>query len=178
MPSKLNRLAKEELRETLANVGNAIFVDFTGVGSEETYLLRKALREAEMMMRVVKTSLAKIALKEIGTEVQDEFFKGSLGVVHSDDPAAVAKLLLAHRRKFRRSTLKVKGGVLDRKPIGPQEVTELSNLPERDQLLGMVAGSIAAPLTAFIGVQAAIIRKLLFAIDAIKEKREGGENPE
>ena len=116
-----------------------------------------------------------MALAELGNDVEGGAFDGALGVVYSDDLVAVAKLLLAHRKKFRGTPLKVKGGFLERKPIQAREVTDLSNLPDRHQLLGMVAGTIAAPLTGFVNVQAAVIRKLLYGLEALKDKREKAE---
>lgn len=172
MPSKLNQLAKQELSERFKDVESAVFVDFTGVGSEETYALRKTLHEADVHLVVVKTTLARLALRELGTTVSDDCFAGPLGIAWSEDPVAVAKLILGHRKKFRGSPLKVKGGFVDRRPLATEDVKALSDLPDRQQLLGMVAGTIAAPLTAFIGVQAEIIKKLVYAIQAIHDKKD------
>lgn len=172
MPSKLNELAKGEYTGVFGEVESGIFVDFTGVGSEETYALRKALREQSIRLRVVKTSLARVALKELGRPYNDDQMGGAVAIAWGEDPVAVAKGLVEHRRAFPQSSLKLKGGFLEGAAIDAREVTDLSNLPDRQQLLGLVAGAFAAPLTAFIGVQAEIIRKLLYAFEALKDKRE------
>lgn len=175
MPSKLNQLAKRELVDLFQDLESGVVIDFTGIGSEETYSLRKTLRQQNVSLRVVKASLARVALSSVGTGFNTASFEGPVGIAYGDDPVAVVKALLAHRKENRGTTLKIKGGFLERKALAPSDVQELSNLPSRQQLLGMVAGTIAAPLTAFIGVQAGIIRKLLYAFDALREKREGAQ---
>ncbi|MHC4393327.1 MAG: 50S ribosomal protein L10 [Planctomycetota bacterium] len=172
MPSKLNQLQVAEMTAAFDGVKSAIFVDFTGVGSEETFNLRKAFNEQNLTLRVVKTSLAKVALKALGTELDEKSFKSHLGVAFGEDPVAVAKAILEHRKAHRGSKLRAKGGFLENKSISAEEVADLSALPSRHQLLGQVVGTIAAPLTGFIGVQAAIIRKLLYALQAIEEKQK------
>lgn len=172
MPSKLNQLAKAELVDLFREVDSGVFVDFTGLGSEETYNLRKLLNSQNVKLRVVKTSLARLALREIGSSYEDSALQGTVGIAFGDDPVAVAKSVLEHRRSNRRSTLKVKGGFVERQPVSADDIKALSMLPGRQQLLGLVAGAFAAPITAFIGVQAEIIRKLLYALEALKDKRE------
>lgn len=174
MPSKLNQLAKSEFADVFRDVPSAIFVDFTGVGAEETYELRKSFYDSKLNLRIVKTSLLKVALDEVGTRIDEQTLMGPVGVAYGEDPVQVAKAIVEHRRAFKGSQLKVKGGFLDRAPLMAADVTNLSSLPDRPQLLSMVAGAFAAPLTCFIGVQAEIIRKLLYAFDAIRDKQENG----
>jgi large subunit ribosomal protein L10 len=172
MPSKLNQLGANELIELFREVDSAIFVDFTGVGWEETFALRKLLNERKVNLRVVKSSLAKVALKETGTQFDAESLKGPVAMAYGEDPVAVAKTLVEHRQAFRGTPLKVKGGFVERQPLAATDVKALSELPNRQQLLGLVAGAFAAPISAFIGVQAEIIKKLLYAFNAIKEEKE------
>jgi len=172
MPSKLNQLSKDELATAFKDVDSAIFVDFTGVGSAETYDLRKSLHEQKIKMRVVKSTVARIALKDLGNEVKAEQFKGPIGVVYAKDPVAAAKALLAHKKKYKKTTLEIKGGFVGRKGMKPEDVTALSNLPDKKTLLASVVGTLAAPITGFVNVHASILSKLVYAIDAVREKRE------
>jgi large subunit ribosomal protein L10 len=174
MPSRLNTLSRLELAETFRDVETAIYVDFTGVGAEETYALRKLFHEKDITLRVVKTSIARLALRELGAEIADDTFAGSVGLAYGGDPIHVAKTLMEHRKKHRGSKLKIKGGFLEHKNIAPEEVAALSKLPGRQEMLGIVAGTFAAPITGFVNVQAGIIRKLLYAVEAIKEKKGAG----
>jgi large subunit ribosomal protein L10 len=172
MPSKLNQMATRELATLFQKVSSAVVVDFTGVGSEETYQLRKTLRQQKVTLRVVKGSLAKVALKQAGTRFDDGSFAGSVGLAFSDDPVAVVKALQAHRKNKRDTKLKVKGGFLDKNPLKPAEIADLANMPGRQQMLGMVAGAFAAPIAAFVGVHASIIRKFVSTVDAVREQAE------
>ncbi|GIW71420.1 MAG: 50S ribosomal protein L10 [Planctomycetota bacterium] len=174
MPKKLNELMREELARTFAQVQDAVLLDLTGVDSEQTYALRKLVRERGVQLRVVKNTLAVRALKACGFEVDPSLFQGSVAIAFDTDPAQVARTFADFRRQVPDTSLRIKGGFLERRPISREKVEELAALPGREQLLGMVVGSIAAPLTAFINVHAGLLRKLLYALNAIKEQREGG----
>jgi large subunit ribosomal protein L10 len=172
MPNKVNRLSRTEVQESFQSVDNAILVDLTGVDSEATYALRKMMHEREIHLRVVKNSTAKLALRDIGFDVAESAFDGPVAIAWNGDPAQVAKSFADFRKEHKGTPLKIKGGFLERKSITVKQVEDLAALPGREQLLSMVVGTIAAPLSSFVGVQAAILRSVLYAFNAIKEKKD------
>jgi large subunit ribosomal protein L10 len=48
----------------------------------------------------------------------------------------------------------------------------MANLPPRDILLAMLARTVAAPITGLMGVMNQKILTLLYALNAIKEKKD------
>ncbi len=172
MPNRVNVLSRQEVTKAFEDVGDAVLVDVTGVDSEQTYALRKLAHERGVRLRVVKNSTARLGLSELGFEIDPALFKGPVAIAWNGDPAQVAKAIADFRKENKGTPLKIKGGFLDRKAISAEQVEALAALPSREQLLSMVVGGIAAPISAFIGVQAAILRSLLYAFNAIKEKKE------
>lgn len=61
----------------------------------------------------------------------------------------------------------VGGHVFDNK-----QLVALANLPSREELLAKVLGSMSAPLTGFMAVNQGIIRKFIYAVDALKNKAD------
>lgn len=174
MPSKLNQLTRGELRDKLADVESGVFLDLTGINSSNTYAMRKLFNERNIELHMVKNSLAKGALTELGVEADPEMFRGPVAIAYNGDPVSVAKTVVEFRRTIRREAkLAIKGGFLARKAIDAKQVEQLAALPNRHQMLGQVVAQIAAPLTSFVRVYGAILRKPLYALNAIKEKREG-----
>ncbi|RME75980.1 MAG: 50S ribosomal protein L10 [Planctomycetota bacterium] len=171
MPNRVNLLLRKEIERALGDAEHAVLVDVTGVDAEQTYALRKLLHEREVHMRVVKNSTARLALESLGFEIDPALFEGPVAIAWNGDPAHVAKTIADFRKEHKGTPLKVKGGFLDRKAIGVEQVEALASLPSREQLLSMVVGTFAAPISSFIGVQAAILRSLLYALEAIKEKK-------
>jgi large subunit ribosomal protein L10 len=58
--------------------------------------------------------------------------------------------------------------------MGKEEVLKVAKLPSREILLGKVIGSLQSPLYGFVNVLNGPARKLVYALNAMKEKK-GGE---
>jgi large subunit ribosomal protein L10 len=59
----------------------------------------------------------------------------------------------------------------DGKVLSKEEVMALALLPSREQLLGQVVGTIAAPLSGFVRVLNGNVSGLVYALSAIAEKK-------
>ena len=55
--------------------------------------------------------------------------------------------------------------------MSKEEVMALALLPSREQLLGQVVGTIAAPLSGFVRVLNGNVSGLVYALSAIAEKK-------
>jgi large subunit ribosomal protein L10 len=169
MPKKLNHLEREELKKTFGGLAGGVLVNYQGLPSEETYALRKELHQKKIQMRVVKNSLAERAFQELGIELG---LKGPVAICTNDDPPAVAKALVEYRKKNKKTKLEIKGGLLGKKVLDAKEVSDLAQLPGKDQLRAQVVGTLAAPIRGLAMAAAGILRKLLYGLNAIKEQKE------
>jgi large subunit ribosomal protein L10 len=68
----------------------------------------------------------------------------------------------------------IRAGMVDKALFNDKELTEMSKLPSREVLIGKVVGGFKAPLYGLANVLSGPIRKLVYAMDAIK-KQKGGE---
>lgn len=170
MSKKLNALLKGELEKNLSGVGAGVLVNYQGLRSEEAYALRKELHGKKIKMQVLKNSLAGLALKDLG--VQGLSLVGPIAICSNDDPVAVAKALVDYRKKNKKTKLEIKGGLLEKQLLTPKQVSDLAALPSRDQLRAQVVGTLAAPMRGLAMAMAGILRKLLYAVNAVKESQE------
>jgi large subunit ribosomal protein L10 len=67
----------------------------------------------------------------------------------------------------------VKSGLFEGEVYDAAGVEQLSKLPSRKELLGMLANVMQAPITGLAVSLNNIILKLPYAINAVKEKKEG-----
>ena len=65
----------------------------------------------------------------------------------------------------------VKMGVLRGAILSKEDVETLAKLPSREQLLGTLVGTVAAPLTQMVGVLNQKVSSLLYVLKAIEEKK-------
>ena len=80
-----------------------------------------------------------------------------------EDPAAVAKCLKEAGDDF--EAVNLRGGILDGEELTLDQVTQLANLPSRDEMLATLLATFNAPISALARV-----------LNAVKEKKEeGGE---
>ena len=163
-----------ELAEKLKNAQGGVLVDYSGTSVAVDTEMRRAMRNAGVEYAVVKNTLTKLAINQVGFEALDDVLNGptALAISH-DDPVAAAKVICEYANK-KDSTLKVKGGFVDGKVISAAEVQALSELPSKEALVAQVLGTMVAPLTGFVTVLNGNIRGLAVALKAIADKKSEG----
>ena len=156
MKKELKKQIVEELSKEFTNEVSVFYADFKGQTVKDLEKLRKAVREAEGKARVVKNTLARIAFKNNGIEV--DFEENNL-FVWGEDQITLAKILTKHAKDYK-DTFKIKGAVIEGEIKDAAYVEEVSKLPTKDELLGMVAFMMKAPIAKFAwGLQKLIEKK-------------------
>jgi large subunit ribosomal protein L10 len=148
-----------------------IAADFRGLTVRQISELRIGLAGADTQFTVVKNTMARRAAAETGREGLIEHLVGPTGLAWvAGDPAQAAKVLdtFASQNPDR---LTIKGGLLEGAPVGPGEIARLAKLPSREQLLGQLAGGIAAPLTGLAGGLNNLIGGLARSLGALHAQR-------
>ncbi|MCK5450618.1 MAG: 50S ribosomal protein L10 [Candidatus Omnitrophica bacterium] len=172
-----------KVREMMVKETKAVFTENNGfvlssienVKAAEIDVLRKKIKQSGSRYMVIKNSLASIALKDSGIEGLTEAVKEKkiLGVgVVKDDPVKIAKILSEFAKKNK--GFNITAGRIEGSVVGAERIKELSDLPSREQLISMVLSMMNAPVTGFVGVLSGLLRKVLYAVKAIKEKKENG----
>ncbi len=173
----ITRAAKEQAVDTLTGdlgrIKLAVMADYRGLSVSEVEELRHNLREQGMTYRVTKNTLLRIALKnnEALASIDPSAFKGPMALAMGfDDEVAPAKVIFQYAKAH--DALEVVGAITgDGKLLSAAEVKALSQLPSREQLIAQVVGTIAAPLTGFVGVMAGNVRSIVTLLSALQEKR-------
>lgn len=166
---------KQEIVDLLAtglkDSETTYFTDFTGVDVNSMNALRRSIREAGGRYYVAKHSLVKLAFENTETPVESEFIEGINGLVMAgEDPVSAAKVLKSFKDK--NSSFIIKGGMLGAITLSEADVIQLAKTPPREELLAKMLGSINAPVTGFVSASAAIIRKFMYAVNAVAESKE------
>jgi large subunit ribosomal protein L10 len=108
--------------------------------------LRNRLRAVRGEMRVAKNTLVRRAIRETSFEALDSQLGGPVGLILSfEDPIAVAKTVTSYKEAGDR--FKVRGGVLEGKPLTREEVQDLANMPPKEVVMAQLLGLLQAPAT-------------------------------
>ena len=168
------RLQKEAIltktQERLSSASSVVLVNISGVKVGEIESIRDALFPQGLNLQVAKNNLMKIALKEVGIEVPAEILDQPLGLVFAyDDPVASAKASMPFAKEV--AAFEIVGGIVDGQFVSASQVEALAALPGREQLLGQLVGTIAAPLSGFVNVLAGNIRGLVNVLSAVRDAK-------
>jgi large subunit ribosomal protein L10 len=165
-----SKLIKDYQKIFESSVG-MIFTHYQGLTVSEITELRSHLQGDSLRLIVVKNTLAKIASKNTPIQAAEDIFRGPVAIATSvDDPVILAKKILDYSAKNEK--LEIKGGVIEGKLCGITEVKELSNLPSRDVLLSMLAGTLQSPPSQLVHLLNAAIARFGYALESLKEKKE------
>lgn len=161
-----------ELNEFFENGKVAIVTDTTGLTVKELTQLRRKLDKDNAKCRVGKNTLVKIATKSKDFEAIKELAKGpSAIIVGYDDPAAPAKTAVDFFKALKKGS--VRGGVLEGKKMGADEVKGLAELPSKDQLLSSIMGGLDSGARGIAGILESIIRDIALLTEEVAKKNEG-----
>ncbi|WP_427340801.1 50S ribosomal protein L10 [Caloranaerobacter sp. DY30410] len=161
----------QEIKDKINRAQAVVLVDYRGLNVEEVNELRKKYREAGVEYKVYKNTLMRFAFKDAGLEEFNKYLTGPNAIAFSyDDPVSAAKVTSEFAKEHEK--LEIKAGIVDGEIIDIDRVKELANLPSREVLIAQVLGGLNGPITGFANVLQGTIRKLVYALNAIKEKQE------
>lgn len=158
------------LKDIFNSNKNYIFNDYSGLNVEKITELRKQLRKLNSKFMVIKNNFIKRIIKDIDLPDMDNILEGPTAVTFTnDDVNEVLKTLFNYSKT---STLKVKGGWTENKVFSSEELDNLSKLPGKKQLIGILMSTLNAPVQNFVFASNDIIGRLVRVIDAVKKTKE------
>lgn len=158
------------LADKLNGAKSIVMTDYRGLTTAQLLELRQKLAQAKADYTITKNTLLRRALIQKGLEIERETLEGPTACLFSyEDEVAPLKVLVT----FAQATQlpKVKGGYLGQSFLSAQRVTALSKLPTKEVLLVQLMGTIQAPTVGLVQVLNGNIRNLVYALNAIKDKK-------
>ncbi|ABX31099.1 ribosomal protein L10 [Petrotoga mobilis SJ95] len=154
-----------------------LFVDFSGMSVLESNDFRLELYKnfgKDVVFTVYRTSLLKTAVKLANKELEDfeKFFEGSTGVIYAEesDPVDVLKAVKKFSESHNNKPF-IKGGVLEGKIFDAAKAEEYAKLPSKQELYATVVRSLNSPISGLVNALSGNLRKVVYVINAIKEKK-------
>lgn len=170
---KVRELMVKEMEEVFTGSKGFLLSSIENIKAPDMDDFRKKMRHSGTRYMVLKNRLARIALENAGINelVESVNEKQILGVgIIEDDPVLVAKLMMDFSKA--NEGFNVSTGYLEGRVLAPEKIKELSELPGREQLLAMIACMMNGPITNFVGVLSSLLKSIMYALNAIKEKKE------
>lgn len=166
----------KDLKEDLKKQKALVLVDFTGLSASDILDLREKLKKRQCLLKVTKKTLFQKAIQHqknkaleiLGKKVNE--IKTPLALVFSfEDLVSAARVCYQFSQS--NENLTILAGLLDNEVLTKEKVVKLATLPSKEELLGKVVGALTAPYFNFVFVLEANIKKLIFALNAIKGQK-------
>ncbi len=175
-PAKVAKV--DEIATKLETAGTVVVTEYRGLDVPAQAQLRAAVKDAGGEFKIYKNTLTKLAAERTGVAL-GEHLAGPTALAFAyapeggqADPVSLSKALTEFQKT--NDALVIKGGVMDGAVIGPDDVTALSKVPPREEMLAMFAGLLQAPMSRFAGLLNAMPTKLAQLMQALIEKRGAG----
>ena len=158
----------DDLTQKLQGAKSIVLVNYSGLSVKAQQELKAKLSEVGGKLLVVKNTLLKLAGQKAKLDentLKDEVLSGQTALLlASDDP--IAPLQVLSRFAKENETPKLKVGIVENKFFDSASLSQLSNLPSRDVLLGQLLGSLMSNLYGLVGTLNNPLQKLVYTLDS------------
>ena len=168
------KLVVAEIKQKLEAAHSVVFYDYRGLTVAEVTDLRNQCRAQGVEYVVLKNTMVTLAAAELEIKGLEDYLKGPTAVAFgTNDAVAPAKILTEFVKKNKKT--QIKGGVVDGTAIDVAGVTALAELPPKEVLIAKMMGSLNAPITNCVGVMAAMLRSIMYAVEGVRKQKTGEE---
>ena len=161
----------KEVSEIASSAQAAVAAEYIGLTVQELSELRSNARNLGVYVKVIKNSLAKIAIKDTNFECMDPSLKGPLIFAFSkEDLGSAAKLVNDFKKEnelLKPVVVAVNGELVD-----VDKLSQIAALPTKDQAISMLMSVMMQPVEKFVRTLVAPNTKLVQTISAYKVKLE------
>lgn len=160
-----------EVKETATKALSVVIADARGVSVTNLTNLRKQARDAKVVVRVVRNTLAKRAVEGTDFECIAPALVGpSLLAFSMEDPGAAARIFKDFAKQV--EAFEVKALAASGRLMGAEQIDVLASLPTRDQAISMLMSVMQAPVAKLARTLNEVPGKLVRTLAAVRDQKE------
>jgi len=163
----------EALRKQLEQAKNVFLTGYEKLTVQQDFELRKTVRSVGGGYKVIKNNIAEKAAEGTGAADLMKNLAGMTSMAYtSGDPVALAKALTAYAKINPSFTFKA--GIVEGRVIDMQSITDLANMPSKEQIYAKLLWLIQAPAQRLVTAVNGVGRNLAVVVDqGVKENKFG-----
>ena len=174
MSKQIKQMEMTALVNTFRDIRDLVALNVTGLDSRVDNQIRLALRKKNIRLQVVKNSLARRVLGEMGITAE-KFWEGPTTLAWGAGSLAELSRELDEVRKKNEKFIKPKGAVADGQAVTFDQALKM---PTKAEAIGRVVMLALAPASRLLGQITGPASQVASQIKTLSEKGEGeGEKP-
>ena len=161
----------DSLKMDFDGIPHAFLVDFMGMTVAEDAQLREAVAKAKITYKVVKNTLARLAVEGTPLEpVRDKFVGTTAIATTPDDPVTTAKVLTDFAKDHAKFVFKA--GIVDGRVIDVADIEKLAKMPSKEELISKMMFILNSGAQRLAAVTAGVARDLTIVVNEAKAKEK------
>ncbi len=161
----------EEVKALAENSYSVVCANYRGLTVDEMTQLRVKAREAGASVRVIKNTLAKMALEGTQFEGLEQAMVGPIVYLFAhEDPGAAARVAKDFIKEYKK--LEVTGLTIGKGFIPGAQLDVVASLPTYDEAISKLMYVMKAPVEKFARTLNEVPGKLVRTVAAIKDAKE------
>lgn len=160
-----------EVAEVASTAYAAIAAEYRGLSVSDMTALRVKAREENVYLRVVRNTLARRAVEGTDFECMQEGLTGPLVLGFSvEDPGSAARVMNDFAKE--NDKLEIKMVSIGGKLLPASDISKLAKMPTKDQAIGILMGTMLAPIEKFVRTLVAPTSNLVRTVAAVRDSKE------
>lgn len=157
-----------ELTDLLTNAKGTAFASYDGISVAEMQTLRRAAREANVTIKVVKNRLVRVALQAVDTykDADTSSLIGQLVYATSSEDEVAAAQVLNNFSKENPQLVLAGGFSGEGLTLSAEEIKALAGLPSKNQLIAETIAQLLSPVHDTVNALSGNLHGLLDGIEA------------
>ncbi|MBR5066096.1 MAG: 50S ribosomal protein L10 [Lachnospiraceae bacterium] len=136
----------EEIQSSIKDAKSVVVVDYRGLTVEQDTRLRKILRESNITYKVYKNTMINFAIQGTEFEGLAPYLEGPTAIaISTEDATAPARAICKFAKEAPK--LEVKAGIVEGTAYDAAGITQIANVPSREELLAKLLGSMKSPIS-------------------------------
>lgn len=171
MPNPEKTKIVENIEEHFKNSSGIYFTKYTGLNVAQATRLRDKLRENNVIFKVTKNTLTKIAAKNSGYENINDFLVGQIGIAYSESDAAIPAKVIKKFNKPKEDNLEVVGVLFEGKRFESDQFDMLANLLTKEELFSKLLSGLQQPMEKLASTLSGSLTKLMYSLENLKQTK-------
>lgn len=158
----------QEIKEKLKQQKSLVFLNITGLKTEDLFNLRQRVKKEGGEVRVIKKTLFAIALRSLlNLNIGKKELPGQLAVVFGfKDEISPIKAVYEFIKEHK--NCEIVGGLFEKVLRKKEEMEQIALLPGKPELLAKLVLSLETPIFNFVSILKENLRRFLFLLSNLK----------